>query len=147
MSGNDIQINDVVMLKQYLKAGGLDPYAEYVVKGIRYTSTGSWVEIAITDYRTMALNACDLIKVDLTKPDYYVYPDTPVGTELVVIRDTHSKVRGTLIPKGTVVTLASKDYLTSGTSRSCNIPKHLVRICNGVLIDCNDLMLKGYPID
>ena len=107
MSGDEIKVNDVVMLKPYLKVSGLDPYAEYIVKGVRYNSTGSrMVEVAITDYRTQALNACDLIKVDLTKPDDFIYPDTPEGTKIVAIRDTESLL-GVDIPKGTVLTLAS----------------------------------------
>ena len=104
---------------------------QVVIKGIRYTSTGSWVvEIAITDYRTMALNACDLIKVELTKPDDFIYPDTPSGTKIIAIRDTESLL-GVGIPKGTVLTLA--------TLRR----RYIKNKYHGVL-EGDDLNTKGY---
>ena len=108
MSGKDIHINDVVMINSNLaKELKLDPYAEYIVKGVRYNSIGKpLVELAITSNSIMALNACYLIKVDLTKPDDFIYPDTPAGTRIVAIRDTESLL-GVDIPKGTVLTLGA----------------------------------------
>lgn len=108
MSGKDIQVNDVVMINPNLaKTLKLDPYAEYIVNGVCYNSIGKpLVELDITSNRIKALNACYLIKVDLTKPDDFIYPDTPRGTKIVAIRDTESLL-GVDIPKGTVLTLAS----------------------------------------
>lgn len=74
------------------------------------------------------------------EPDYHVYPDTPVGTELVVIRDTKTK-SGRFIHQGTPVTLTQSYYSADGAYRFCRIPKGLT-----FWIDCDDLMLKGYPL-
>lgn len=108
MSGKDIQVNDVVMINPELaKELKLDPYAEYIVKGVCYNSIGKpLVELDITSNRIKALNACYLIKVDLTKPDDFIYPDTPAGTKIVAIRDTKGLL-GVGISKGTVLTLGA----------------------------------------
>ena len=106
MSGNEIKVNDVVMINPELaEAFRLDPYAEYIVQGFRHSLEGSLVELSIQTNYTVGVRPTDVIKVDLTKPDDFIYPDTPAGTRIVAIRDTESLL-GVDIPKGTVLTLA-----------------------------------------
>lgn len=52
------------------------------------------------------IESCTL--VDLTKPDDYVYPDTPKGTELVVVQNLLSVHIGNTLPKGLEVTLEKR---------------------------------------
>lgn len=82
-----------------------------------------------------------LSPIEEPEPDYHVYPDTPVGTELVVIQDTKNRT-GRFIHKGTPVALEQSDYSTDGAYRWCRLPNGLT-----LWIDCDDLMLKGYTLN
>lgn len=82
-----------------------------------------------------------VVDVTVGEPDYHVYPDTPVGTELVVIRDTKTKM-GRFIHKGVIVVLYASEYTRDGAYRTCTLPDGS-RPC----IDCDDLMIKGYPLN
>ena len=107
MSGNEIKVNDVVMINPDLaEVLGIDPYSEYTVINIMYLlgDTRAFVRFARGNLRAIPLS--DLIKVDLTKPDDFIYPDTPAGTKIIAIRDTESLL-GVDIPKGTVLTLGA----------------------------------------
>ena len=107
MSGNDIQINDVVMINPELaEALGSDPYAEYTVINIMSLLGDTRAFIRFEHGNLRAIPLSDLIKVDLTKPDDFIYPDTPAGTKIIAIRDTESLL-GIDIPKGVVLTLGS----------------------------------------
>lgn len=106
MSGNDIQINDVVMINPELaEALGIELYAEYKVTNIMPLLGDTRAVLRfVHGGLMMAIPLIDLIKVDLTKPDDFIYPDTPAGTKIVAIRDTQS-LSNMYIPKGTVLTL------------------------------------------
>lgn len=78
----------------------------------------------------------------IEEPDLYVYPDTPVGTELIVTQDTKSYY-GVPIPKGTVVKLSKSAYYGDGGYRAVDIPKHLSNVWHDVIVDCDHLMIKG----
>lgn len=73
----------------------------------------------------------------IEEPDLYVYPDTPVGTELIVTQDTMSKY-GQLVPKGLVCTLHRKAYTPCGGYRYVTS-----QYGQRYVIDCDHLMIKG----
>ena len=71
------------------------------------------------------------------EPDLYVYPDTPLGTELIVTQDTVS-LYGQLVEKGLVVTLYQSHYSRCGGYRST-----MDSTGRAYWIDCDHLMIKG----
>lgn len=107
MSGNDIHINDVVMINPELaEALGIELYAEYTVIILITILDYTRALLRVSHGKLRAIPLIDLIKVDLTKPDDFIYPDTPAGTKIIAIRDTESLL-GVDIPKGTVLTLGA----------------------------------------
>lgn len=75
--------------------------------------------------------------VEPVELDLHVYPDTPVGTELIVTQDTIT-LYGNEVPKGTIVTLAKSEYCGKGAYR---VTKDAYGL--GKYIDCDHLMIKG----
>jgi hypothetical protein len=76
------------------------------------------------------------------EPDYYVYPDTPIGTELVLTRSITELPKGRVIPKGATCILVNKKYFAKGCGRQVAFEKY--GLC---IVDCDSLMLKGYKVD
>lgn len=75
--------------------------------------------------------------VEPVEVDLHVYPDTPVGTVLVVTEDTITK-QGHFVHKGTEVILSHREYSIDGAFRFCTLPRGVDKY-----IDCDVLMIKG----
>lgn len=72
----------------------------------------------------------------IEEPDLHVYPDTPVGTELIITQDTLTR-HGTQLLKGYKVLLALSDYSKCGGYR------HVIdEFGCTYLIDCDHLMIS-----
>lgn len=88
-------------------------------------------------YRLRFLKVDDVPNVEVEEPDLYVYPDTPVGTELIVTQDTTTKY-GQLVPKGLLCTLYREAYTPCGGYRYVTS-----MLGQRYVIDCDHLMIKG----
>lgn len=80
------------------------------------------------------------------EPDYYVYPDTPVGTELVLTRSIKGLNKHYEIPKGATCILTNRRYFAKGGARQVAFTGEFENygLC---FVDCDSLMLKGYKVD